>query len=262
MSAGPASLSELLRSYEHVVGEIGEELLAERHIHSNTPLWPTTAFALAANARAHHRALLEGLAGSSPRASQIHARPLVETAILIDYLAEDPEVRVWQWVVHGLDQQLKMLRKWREAVERGDSPHTTREQLAEIIEHKIRERDDALEQGRQAAVRQGADQLGALPNVEAQARRKPALFMLYTEAFRVMSGWVHVAATLFTKDRFEAEMTLLEDSLDHDGRIAVRALSVSVLVSIYAESARALGEDDIAERAEVFQPKIAALEPI
>jgi hypothetical protein len=46
-------------------------------------LWPITAFSLASHARSHHRALLEGLAGQTPRASQIHARPIVETAILI-----------------------------------------------------------------------------------------------------------------------------------------------------------------------------------
>ena len=74
-------------------------------------VWPITAFSLASHARSHHRALLEGLSGKTPRASEIHARPVVESAILIHYLAEEPELRVWFWVADGLNEQLKRLRE-------------------------------------------------------------------------------------------------------------------------------------------------------
>jgi hypothetical protein len=92
---------------ERELNAIGEELLGE--LKGDQGFWPLTAFSLAAHARSHHRALLHRLDGPAPRASQIHARPMVETAIVIDYLAEDPEVRLWVWVADGPREQRKLL---------------------------------------------------------------------------------------------------------------------------------------------------------
>jgi hypothetical protein len=127
---------ERLDEAECLLEAIGTQLLDDTR--PADELWPMTAFSLASHARSHHRALLEGLAGKTPRASQIHARPIVETAILIHYVAEEPELRVWFWVADGLKEQLKMVREWRTSVERREADDASVGQLTEIIEDKER----------------------------------------------------------------------------------------------------------------------------
>jgi hypothetical protein len=238
---------ERVKDAEALLADIDDELL--RDLAEDAELWPITAFSLAAHARSHHRALLDGLNASAPRASQIHARPIVETAILIDYLAEEPDVRVWIWVADGLREQLKMLREWRDAVESGDAYDASIEELAGLIDRKEAEVDTVEEKAGKAAAAQGLElEEVELPSTYLQAKRDPKLFGLYTKAFRHLSGSVHVAATLFTADRYGEAMSLLDDSLDDEHRLAVRALSAAVLAVVYADAARALDRDDLVER--------------
>jgi hypothetical protein len=238
---------ERVKEAEVVLNEIGENLL--RDLATDAELWPTTAFSLAAHARSHHRALLDGLDASAPRASEIHARPIVETAILIDYLGEQPDVRVWLWIAHGLKEQLKMLREWREAVEAGDAEDAPIAELTDLIHRKEAEVAQIEQEARRAATARGQEAAGVeLPTTYEQAKRDPQLFGLYTKAFRHLSGSVHVAATLFTEDRYGEAMSLLDDAIDDERRLAVRALGAGVLAVVYANAARALGEDEIAER--------------
>lgn len=232
---------------ERLLEEIGDELLQKDRLPDE--LWPITAFSLAAHARSHHRALLEGLAGVAPRASQIHARPIVETAILMHYLAEEPEDRVWIWIEDGLRQQRKMPREWLEAVEAGDADDADAAELAEVIEKTSADIAAAEEEARKAAAARGAElEKVELPSVYDQAKRDPQLFGLYTKGFRQLSGSVHVAATLFTEDRYGEAMALLDDSLDDGMRLGIRALATSVLAVIYADVARALDRDDLVEK--------------
>jgi Family of unknown function (DUF5677) len=236
-----------VKEAEALLEDIGTELL--RDLAVDAELWPITAFSLAAHARSHHRALLDGLDASSPGASQIHARPIVETAILIDYLAEEPDVRVWAWVADGLKEQLKMLREWREAVESGDADDASIEKLTELIDRKEAEVAQVEEEARKAAAARDHElEAVELPSLYQQAKRDSHLFGLYTKAFRHLSGSVHVAATLFTKDRYGEAMSLLDDSLDDEQQLAIRALAAAVLAVVYADAARALGRDDVAER--------------
>ncbi len=226
---------------------IGGELLTG--LDEDAELWPITAFSLAAHARSHHRGLLDGLSGSAPRASQVHARPIVETAILIHYLAEEPDVRVWVWVADGLNEQLKMLREWRRAVESGDADDVSIEELSELIVRKETELTQIEEEARKAAaVRDQELEKIELPSICDRAKRDPQLFGLYTKAFRHLSGSVHVAATLFTEDRYGETMSLLNDSLNEEQRLAIRALAAAVLAVVYAVAAHALGLDDVAEK--------------
>lgn len=232
---------------ETLLDDFGDELL--RDLPADAELWPITAFSLAAHARSHHRALLDGLDASAPRASQIHARPIVETMILIDYLAEEPDVRMWVWVADGLKEQLKMLREWREAVESGDADDASIEELTELIERKETAVAQVEEDARKAATAQGRElEKVELPSIYDRAKRDPQLFGLYTKAFRYLSGSVHVAATLFTEDRYGEAMSLLDDSLDDEQRLAIRALAAAVLAVVYADAARALGQDDLVEK--------------
>ncbi len=145
----PNEASARVREAEAVLDDIGDELLCD--LATDAELWPITVFSLAAHARSHHRALLDGLDASAPRASQIHARPIVETVILIDYLAEQPDVRVWVWVADGLKEQLKVLREWRDSVEAGHADDASIEQLTELIERKEAEVAKVEEQARKAA---------------------------------------------------------------------------------------------------------------
>lgn len=238
---------ERVATAEGLLEEIGNELL--RDLAADAELWSITAFSLAAHARSHHRALLDGLDASAPRASQIHARPIVETAILIDYLAEQPDVRVWVWVADGLKQQLKMLREWREAVESGDADDASIEELTELLDRKETEVVQIEEEACKAAAAKGEElEKVELPKTYRQAKRDPKLFGLYTKAFRQLSGSVHVAATLFTEDRYGEAMSLLDDALEDEQRLAVRALAAGVLAVVYADAARALDRDDLVEK--------------
>jgi hypothetical protein len=226
---------------------IGDELL--REIHGDEELWPLTALSLAAHARSHHRALLEGLAGSAPRASQINARPIVETTILMHYLVEEPEVRVWAWIAQSLKEQLKMLREWRTSVEKGHADDASVEELAELIERREAEVAEVEEQAKKAAAELGHElETVEFPTVYQQAERDPQLFGLYTTGFRHLSGSVHVAATLFTENRYDEAKSILTDSLNDEDRLAIRALAAGLLAIIYADAARALGQDELVEK--------------
>jgi hypothetical protein len=240
-------IAERLAEAERLLEEVGADLLESTRPADD--LWPTTAFSLAAHARSHHRALLACLDGPAPRASRVHARPIVETAILMHYLAEEPDVRVWIWVADGVRGQRTMLREWLEAVEAGEADDAEPEELAELIEKKSEALTAAENQARKAADARG-DELEKveLPTTYNQAKRDPHLFGLYTKAFRQLSASVHVAATIFTEDRYGEAMSLLDDSLDDGNRVAIRALAASVLAAIYADSSRALGRDELAER--------------
>jgi hypothetical protein len=232
---------------ETLLKEIGDDLLAE--LREDQELWPITAFSLAAHARSHHRALIDGLDASAPRASQIHARPIVETMILIDYLAHEPDVRVWVWVADGLKEQLKMLGEWREAVESGDADDASIEELTELIDRKEAEVAQAENEARKAARARGQElEKVELPSIYDRAKGDPQLFGLYTKAFRYLSGSVHVTATLFTENRYGEAMSLLNDSLDDEQRLAIRALAAAVLAVVYADAARALNRDDLVDR--------------
>jgi hypothetical protein len=232
---------------ESLLDEIGTELLEE--LRPDDEVWPITAYSLAAHARSHHRGLLAGLDGSAPRASQVHARPIVETAILMHYLVEEPEPRVWAWIAHGLKEQLKMLREWRKAVEEGHVDNASVEALTELIERKEAEVAEAEEQAGKAAAELGQElEKVDFPSVYKQAERDPQLFNLYTTGFRHLSGTVHVAATLFTENRYDEAMSILADALSDEDRLAIRALTAAVLAIIYADAARALGEDELVEK--------------
>ncbi len=210
-------------------------------------LWPITAFSLASHARSHHRALLEGLAGKTPRASQIHARPIVETAILIHYLAEEPELKVWFWVADGLKEQLKMLGEWRTSVERGEADDASVEQLTEIIEDKERQLAQVETKAKEVAAGLGEElEKLELPKRYVQAAGDPHLFGLYTKGFRHLSGSIHVSATLFTENRY-GEAMALDEGLSDEERLAIGALAGSVLAVIYNLVAQVLGRDDLAE---------------
>lgn len=243
----PDELLARIQDGEALVEELGDELLAE--LREDGELWPITALSLAAHARSHHRALLAGLEGPAPRAAQVHARPIVETMILIDYLAENPGVRVWIWVADALKKQRTMVREWREAVEAGVDDDASVNELTELIERKSAEIAEAEEEARKAAAERG-EQLESveLPKTYAQAKRDPQLFSWYTKGFRHLSGLAHVAATLFTVDRYGEEMTLLDDSLRGEDGLAVRALAAGVLAIVYAEAARAISRDDLVEK--------------
>jgi hypothetical protein len=209
--------------------------------------WPITAFSLASHARSHHRALLEGLSGETPRASQIHARPIVETAILIHYLAEEPGLRVWFWVANGLNEQLKMLREWRTSVERGEAEDASVEDLTSIIENKERELDQVEAKAKEIAEGLGHElEKVELPKTYQQAAGDPHLFGLYTKGFRHLSGSIHVSATLFTANRY-GEAMALDEGLSDEERLAIRALAASVLPVIYNLAAQALDREDLAE---------------
>lgn len=245
--AMPDERLDRVEKAEALLEEIGDELL--RELPPDAELWPITAFSLAAHARSHHRALLDGLDASAPRASQIHARPIVETMILIDYLAEEPDVRVWVWVADGLKEQLKMLREWRDAVEAGHAEDASLEELTELIDRKETEVAQVEEEAREAAAAQGQElEKVELPSIYDRAKRDPQLFGLYTKAFRYLSGSVHVAATLFTEDRYGEVMSLLDDSLDDEQRLAIRALAAAVLAVVYADAGRARSRDDLVEK--------------
>jgi hypothetical protein len=243
----PDDREERVVEAERELEEISCELLQE--IRGDEELWPLTALSLAAHARSHHRALLEGLAGSSPGASQINARPIVETTILMHYLVEEPEVRVWAWIAHGLKDQLKMLREWRDAVEKGDADNASLEKLAELIERREAEVAQVEEQAKKAAAERGQElEKVEFPSVYKQAERDPKLFGIYTTGFRHLSGSIHVSATLFTENRYDEAKSLLSDSLSEEDRLAIRALAASLLAVIYADAARALGRDDLVDQ--------------
>jgi hypothetical protein len=98
-----------------------------------------------------------------------------------------------------------------------------------------------------------------LPSTWSQAKRKPQLFTLYTQVFRHLSGSVHVSSTLFTEDRYGEAMSLLDDSLGDEDRLAIRAISATVLASVYFDAAHALERDDLAQRAEAVPKALAGL---
>ncbi|MCA1709439.1 MAG: hypothetical protein LC808_41625 [Actinobacteria bacterium] len=155
---------------------------------------------------------------------------------------------MWVWVADGLKEQLKMLREWRDAVEAGRADDASIEQLTELIERKEAEVAKVEEQARKAAAIRDEDlEKVELPSVYQQAERDPKLFGLYTKAFRQLSGSVHVAATLFTEDRYGEAMSLVDDTVDDEQRLAIRALAAAVLAVVYADAARALWRNDLVE---------------
>jgi hypothetical protein len=133
---------------ERELEAIGDELLQGLELDD---AWRVTAFGLAADARSQHRALLYGLAGPTPRVEQIHARPIVETAILIDYIADEPDVRVWEWVAHGPRKQRTLLTEWLKAVECGDDSSALPEELSALIAQKAAEIVQFEKQAKEAA---------------------------------------------------------------------------------------------------------------
>jgi hypothetical protein len=191
--------------------------------------------------------LLEGLSGGTPRASQIHARPIVETAILIHYLAEVPDLRVWFWIADGLSKQLTMLHEWRTSVERGEADDASVEELTTIVEDKERQLSQV-----EAKAREVAEELGQelekveLPKTYQQAAGDPHLFGLYTKGFRHLSGSIHVSATLFTENRY-GEAMALDEGLSDEDRLAIRVLAASVVPVIYNLAAQALGREGLGE---------------
>jgi hypothetical protein len=201
-----------------------------------------------------HRALLYGLAGPTPRVEQIHARPIAETAILIDYIADEPDVRVWEWVAQGPRKQRTLFTGWLKAVERGDDSSASPEALTELIARKAAEIVEFEKQAKDAAAARGRElHKVSLPSVEEQAKRKPHLLILYTQVFRHLSNSsVHVASTLFTEDRYGDAKSPLDDSLAAEDRLAIRAISTTTLASVYYDAAQALGRDDLAARAEAL----------
>jgi hypothetical protein len=145
--------------------------------------------------------------------------------------------------------QRTMLREWLEAVEAGEADDARPEELAELIEKKSGALTAAENEAKKAAAARGDElQKVELPTTYNQAKRDPQLFGLYTKAFRQLSASVHVAATIFTEDRYGEAMSLLDDSLDDGNRVAIRALAAGVLAVIYADSARALGRDELVEK--------------
>lgn len=244
---------------ERLLEEIGAQLLDDGP--PGDELWPITAFNLASHARSHHRALLEGLAGKTPRAARIHGRPIVESAILIHYLADEPEMRTWCWVADGLNEQLTMLREWRTSIERGEAGDASVEELTEIIDAK------ELELGQvEAKAREIAEGLGQelkkveLPPTYQQAAGDPHLFGLYTKGFRHLSGEIHVSATLFTESRYDEAMRL-DEGLEDEDRLAIRALAASLLPVIYNLAAQAFGRNDLAEETGKVHDTMLALTP-
>ncbi len=161
-------------------------------------------------------------------------RRLVETAILMHYLAEEPDVRVWTWVADRVRAQRTMRREWLEAVEAGEAADATPEQLTELIETKSEAFAAAENEARKAAAARSIElDKVELPSTYDRAKRDPQLFGLYTKAFRQLSASIHVAATLLTEERYGQAMSLLDDSLDEANRLAVRALAAAVLAVIY-----------------------------
>jgi hypothetical protein len=251
-------LTDRVSEAEARLDEIAGELLQDLAV--DAEFWRITAFSLAAHARSHHRGLLAGLDGPAPRASRIHARPIVETAILMHYLAEEPDARIWAWITDGLKEQLTMLREWRTAVEEGHADDASVEELTELIEQKEADVAKAKEQARKAAADLGQElEKVEFPSVYKQAERDPQLFGLYTKGFRHLSGMVHVAATLFTENRYDEAVSILEDALSDDDRLAIRALSAAVLAIIYADAARALGNDKAVEEIGAVQKVMTGL---
>jgi hypothetical protein len=231
---------------ERLLEEIGAQLL-DRGAPSHE-LWPLTAFNLASHARSHHRALLEGLGGRTPRAAQIHGRPIVETALLIHYLADEPELRTWCWVADGLNQQLTMLREWRTSVERGEAGDASVEYLTEIIEAKELEVDRVEARAKEIAEGLGQElKKVELPPTPQLAAGDPHLLGLYTKGFRHLSGSIHVSATLFTENRYDEAMRL-DEGLGDEDRLAIRALAASLVPVIYSLAAQAFGMNELAEK--------------
>jgi hypothetical protein len=165
------------------------------------------------------------------------------------YLAEEPEVRVWAWIANGLKEQLKMLREWRSSVEKGHADDASVEGLTKVIERKEAEVAKVEKEAKRVAAELGQElEKVEFPTVYEQADRDPKLFGLYTKGFRHLSGSVHVAATLFTANRYDEANSILSDSLSDEDRLAIRVLAASVLAVIYADAGRALGQDELAEK--------------
>jgi hypothetical protein len=119
-----------------------------------------------------------------------------------------------------------MLREWLAAIEAGDATDASPDELTELIEKKSAALTAAEEEALRAAATHGIELSKIeLPSTYRQERRDPHLFGLYMKAFRHLSGSVHVAATLFTEERFDQAMSLLDDQIDDENRMATRALA-------------------------------------
>jgi hypothetical protein len=169
---------------------------------------------------------------------------------------------VWIWIADGLEKQLVMLREWRSAVERGENPYASIEELTAMIDAKAAALATVEDKARQVATEYGLElDAVSLPTVKVQAQDDPGLFGPYTIGFRPLSGSVHVAATHFTENRYGEAMTLLDDALDEESRLGVRALAGAVLALIYADAARAVGRDDLTNKTDGVHDAMMGLEP-
>jgi hypothetical protein len=189
----------------------------------------------------------------------IHARPIIETVILIDYLAERPEERIWAWVAHGVEEQSKMLREWRQAVLDGHNDHISVAELDAVLERKQTDKADAEEKAREAAAHDGRELENiTILNTHDQAARKPKLLELYTQGFRHLSGSIHVVATQFTVDRYEGN-AFREGTLDDETAVGVRGLCAGVLAVIYTEAAKAIDRSDLLDEAGAVHADLGVL---
>lgn len=154
-----------------------------------------------------------------------------------------------------------MLREWRTSVERGEADDASVGQLTEIIEDKERQLAQVETKAKEVAAELGKHlEKVELPSIYEQAAGDPHLFGLYTKSFRHLSGSIHVAATLFTENRYGEAMDL-DEGLGDEDRPAIRALAASVLPVIYNLTAHALGRDDLAGQAGRVHDAMLGLAP-
>jgi hypothetical protein len=189
---------------------------------SNPPKWPAAACFLGARALTIDRGIRACVAVPASAAVQILLRSLVDLAILVDWIAQDPGRRVVLWEAESERESATYI---REAVDLGLIAFLG---LDEVEAKRVC--DAKMEQ-----VARARQMAGIGPKVAEQLGREERR-QLYTGLLRTSSAYTHSSATSF------AEMAMLGNS---EGPLRnpeeVRKTAVALLARVMGSVSRASG---------------------
>jgi hypothetical protein len=146
-----------------------------------------------------HRGFLHELDGPSTVGPTIMARPLVELAILVRWIQDDPELRFEMWTAHSEDMDARAIRQL--AVNLPRPPGDPFEPAA--VQPTLDAKDARATAARTAGGRETPPRLlpGLVEMIEAVLKRDPdeglALRQAYDAAFRSISPATHSDASSF-----------------------------------------------------------------
>jgi hypothetical protein len=198
---------------------------------SNPPKWPAAACFLGARALTIDRGIRACVAVPASAAVQILLRSLVDLAILVDWIAQDPGRRVVLWEAESERESATYI---REAVDLGLIAFLGLDEVEakRVCDAKM----EQVARARQMAGIGPKDRLLPFTDKMAEQLGREERRQLYTGLLRTSSAYTHSSATSF------AEMAMLGNS---EGPLRnpeeVRKTAVALLARVMGSVSRASG---------------------